>query len=78
MEVSAPRAGTAFPAFDDLRAYLNERILGQDNLVERPLLADGHLPVEGPPGLAKTRALKALAQGIEGNFQRLQFTPDRD
>ncbi|ADE11085.1 AAA family ATPase [Sideroxydans lithotrophicus] len=80
MDVSvAPHATTAISAFNGLRAYLNEQILGQDNLVERlllALLADGHLLVEGPPGLAKTRAIKALAHGIEGNFQRLQFTPD--
>jgi MoxR-like ATPase len=79
MEVTAPRAGTALLAFNELRTYLNQQILGQDNLVVRlllALLADGHLLVEGPPGLAKTRAIKALAQGIEGNFQRLQFTPD--
>lgn len=62
-----------------LRGYLNGQILGQENLVERllvALLADGHLLVEGPPGLAKTRAIKALAQGLEGEFQRVQFTPD--
>jgi MoxR-like ATPase len=40
------------------------------------LLADGHILVEGPPGLAKTRAVKTLASGIEGDFQRIQFTPD--
>ena len=76
---STPHAGTALAAFNELRSYLNEQILGQDNLTERllvALLADGHLLVEGPPGLAKTRAIKALAQGIEGDFQRLQFTPD--
>ena len=62
-----------------LRAYLNTQVLGQEQLVQRllvALLADGHLLVEGPPGLAKTRAVKALAQGVEGNFQRIQFTPD--
>ncbi|OIR06576.1 ATPase RavA [mine drainage metagenome] len=66
-------------AFNELRTYLNEQILGQENLVERlllALLADGHLLVEGPPGLAKTRAIKALAHGIECDFQRVQFTPD--
>lgn len=76
---STPHAGTALAAFNELRGYLNEQILGQDNLTERllvALLADGHLLVEGPPGLAKTRAIKSLAQGIEGDFQRLQFTPD--
>jgi MoxR-like ATPase len=40
------------------------------------LLADGHILVESPPGLAKTRAVKTLASGLEGNFQRIQFTPD--
>ena len=79
MQNLAPRATTALAAFDGLRSYLNEQILGQENLVERlllALLADGHLLVEGPPGLAKTRAIKALAHGIEGDFQRIQFTPD--
>jgi MoxR-like ATPase len=69
----------ALAAFDALRAYLNAQILGQDTLVERllvALLGDGHLLVEGPPGLAKTRAIKALAHGIEADFQRVQFTPD--
>ena len=62
-----------------LANYLNSQILGQQNLVSRmliALLADGHLLVEGSPGLAKTRAVKTLAQGIEGDFQRIQFTPD--
>ena len=72
-------ADTALTAFNSLRGYLNSQILGQENLVQRllvALLADGHLLVEGPPGLAKTRAIKALAHGLEGNFQRVQFTPD--
>ena len=62
-----------------LSAYLNSRILGQKNLVSRlliALLADGHLLVEGAPGLAKTRAVKELAVGVEGHFHRIQFTPD--
>lgn len=66
-------------AFKTLRRYLESQILGQERLVERlliALLADGHLLVEGPPGLAKTRAIKALAHGLEGSFQRVQFTPD--
>jgi MoxR-like ATPase len=74
-----PQASRTLASFNTLRAYLNEQILGQDRLVERllvTLLADGHLLVEGPPGLAKTRAVKALAQGLEADFQRLQFTPD--
>jgi len=62
-----------------LREYLASQIIGQHELTERllvALLADGHLLVEGPPGLAKTRAIKALAQAVEADFQRVQFTPD--
>lgn len=62
-----------------LSAALHAQILGQDRLVSRlliALLADGHLLVEGAPGLAKTRAVKALARGVEGHFHRIQFTPD--
>lgn len=62
-----------------LRDYLNLRILGQRALISRlliALLADGHLLVEGAPGLAKTRAVKELSEVIEGDFHRIQFTPD--
>ena len=62
-----------------LKYYIEERIIGQYELVERlliALLADGHLLVEGAPGLAKTRAIKVLGDAIEGDFQRIQFTPD--
>ncbi|MGR8950113.1 MAG: AAA family ATPase [Gammaproteobacteria bacterium] len=62
-----------------LQTHVSEKIIGQEALVERlliALLADGHLLVEGPPGLAKTRAIKVLADGIEGDFHRIQFTPD--
>ena len=62
-----------------LRDFVSQRILGQERLVERllvALLCDGHLLVEGPPGLAKTRAIKILGEGIEGEFHRIQFTPD--
>jgi len=54
-------------------------IVGQDHLLERmivALLARGHILVEGVPGLAKTMAIKTLAQAIGGEFQRIQFTPD--
>jgi MoxR-like ATPase len=64
---------------DSLRAWLLQQIIGQEYLVDRLLiaiLADGHLLVEGAPGLAKTKAIKQLALGIEGTFQRVQFTPD--
>jgi len=62
-----------------LLEFMDSRILGQQRLTSRMLvamLADGHILVEGPPGLAKTRAVKTLASGIEGDFQRIQFTPD--
>ena len=66
-------------ALNNLRKHLSASIIGQDQLVDRlliALLADGHLLVEGAPGLAKTRAIKALADGLDGNFHRIQFTPD--
>ncbi|MBQ60767.1 MAG: AAA family ATPase [Gammaproteobacteria bacterium] len=62
-----------------LEKWLSGQIIGQEKLVNRllvGLLADGHLLVEGAPGLAKTKAIKILAEGIEGNFHRIQFTPD--
>jgi MoxR-like ATPase len=66
-------------AFERLRSQLESRIIGQHQLVEHliiALLADGHLLVEGAPGLAKTTAIKELASRIQGDFHRLQFTPD--
>ena len=66
-------------AFQQLQNYLNRQVLGQPDFTQNLLiavLADGHLLVEGPPGLAKTRAVQALAKGIEGDFHRVQFTPD--
>lgn len=62
-----------------LKQYIAQHIIGQEQLVDRlliALLADGHLLVEGPPGLAKTRAIKVLGEGIECEFHRVQFTPD--
>ena len=62
-----------------LKDYINKKIIGQADLVDKlliALLADGHLLVEGAPGLAKTRAIKILSDGVEGDFQRVQFTPD--
>ena len=67
------------PSFIELRQHMNRRVIGQEGLVTRllvALLADGHLLVEGAPGLAKTRAVKELAAGLEGDFHRVQFTPD--
>ncbi len=65
--------------FSTLKQRLEQQIIGQPVLVERlliALLADGHLLVEGAPGLAKTRAIRQLGEFIEGSFQRIQFTPD--
>lgn len=65
--------------FSSLQKYLATQIIGQPALVENlliALLANGHLIVEGPPGLAKTRAVNALADGLEADFHRIQFTPD--
>ena len=77
-EASAGQSATQ-QAFERVRTDLSGRIVGQDALIERlliALLADGHLLVEGAPGLAKTTAIKELALRIEGDFQRVQFTPD--
>jgi MoxR-like ATPase len=77
---SAPTpAPEAHAAFTRLRTHLEQRILGQPDLVEKLLvclLADGHLLVEGAPGLAKTTAVKTLAAALEGEYHRIQFTPD--
>ena len=65
--------------FKTLEDHTSKLIIGQSHLINRMLIAllcDGHLLVEGPPGLAKTRAIKVLSRSIEGNFHRLQFTPD--
>ena len=65
--------------FATLREQLSAEIVGQSALIERlliALLADGHLLVEGAPGLAKTTAIRALAERLEADFARVQFTPD--
>jgi len=62
-----------------LETHLKRLVVGQEHLLARmltALLCDGHLLVEGAPGLAKTRAIKVLSHSIEGDFHRLQFTPD--
>ncbi len=62
-----------------LRDHVGSLVVGQPEMVERMLIAllcDGHLLVEGAPGLAKTRAIKVLSDSIESSFHRLQFTPD--
>lgn len=68
-----------FQQIQTLKLWMSDQIIGQEHLIERlliALLADGHLLVEGAPGLAKTKAIKTLAQAVEGEFHRIQFTPD--
>ena len=63
----------------DLLAEINKIMVGQQALVERvliALLADGHILIEGVPGLAKTLLIKTVAQAIQADFSRIQFTPD--
>ena len=78
-QTTSQETSAAFQAFSHLRGQIQQHIIGQAALIDRlliALLADGHLLVEGAPGLAKTTAIKTLAEGIEGDFHRIQFTPD--
>ena len=66
-------------SIQNLKKFVEQHIIGQEALVDRmliALLADGHLLVEGAPGLAKTKAIKVLSDGIESDFHRIQFPPD--
>jgi MoxR-like ATPase len=81
MELSAPKPAADQPhhPLEQALYQVKKTIVGQDELLERmfvALLARGHLLVEGVPGLAKTMAVKALAQAVGGQFHRIQFTPD--
>jgi len=70
---------SAFLDLQKISTHLNSVIIGQSMLIERlliSLIADGHLLVEGAPGLAKTKAIKDLSNCIDTGFQRIQFTPD--
>ena len=70
---------TAIKKFQELELHASGLIIGQSELINRMLIAilcDGHLLVEGAPGLAKTRAIKVISDSIEGTFNRIQFTPD--
>jgi MoxR-like ATPase len=78
MDPHRPELGRHHP-LEQALYEVKKTIVGQDVLLERmlvALLARGHLLVEGVPGLAKTMAIKTLAQAIGGQFQRIQFTPD--
>jgi MoxR-like ATPase len=66
-----PEQSPSQSAFQSLKKHISQQIVGQEVLIDRlriALLADGHLLVEGAPGLAKTRAIKVLSEGIEGNL----------
>ena len=79
MDTPSPDTSRLHGLFTGLRDDLSTQIVGQADLVERlliALLADGHLLVEGAPGLAKTTAIRALASRIDADFARVQFTPD--
>jgi MoxR-like ATPase len=84
MEMDVPddtvaHVSDASAAFAELRARMGQAIIGQERVIERlliALLADGNVLVEGLPGVAKTRAVKALAKNLDAEFRRIQFTPD--
>ena len=79
MDNAAPEGSRLHAVFRGLREALAQEIVGQAALIERlliALLADGHLLVEGAPGLAKTTAIRALASRLQADFARVQFTPD--
>ncbi|KGM55304.1 ATPase AAA [Lysobacter daejeonensis GH1-9] len=79
MDGADNQPATLHATFSALRDDLGRRIIGQAALVERllvALLADGHLLVEGAPGLAKTTAIRVLAGRLDADFARVQFTPD--
>ena len=77
--MNTPATDTPHGAITEASVWLEQKIIGQSALVQRlmtALLCGGHLLVEGAPGLAKTRAIKELANVVEGDFHRIQFTPD--
>ncbi|MYE80444.1 MAG: AAA domain-containing protein [Gammaproteobacteria bacterium] len=78
-EATLAEAGSVRERFDVVRAEVGKVLVGQDALVRRlllALLADGHVLLEGVPGLAKTLVVSTLAQAVECTFSRIQFTPD--
>ena len=78
-EATLAEAGSVRERFDVVRAEVGKVLVGQDALVQRlllALLADGHVLLEGVPGLAKTLVVSTLAQAVECSFSRIQFTPD--
>ena len=79
IDALAERIEQTRPFLDEIRAEVGRVIVGQQGMIDRllvALLADGHVLVEGVPGLAKTLTVRTLAQTMSTGFQRLQFTPD--
>jgi len=79
LEEIEPRIQELRPHFEAIHAEVGKILVGQKGMVDRlliGLLANGHILLEGVPGLAKTTAVKALAQSLDGQFSRIQFTPD--
>ena len=79
IDALAERIVQCRPFIDEIRAEIGRVIVGQQGMIHRllvALLADGHVLVEGVPGLAKTLTVRTLAQTLNTGFQRLQFTPD--
>ena len=79
IEQTSHQIKAASEPFRRIVAEVNRILVGQKQLVHRMLvglLADGHLLIEGVPGLAKTTAVASLAKAIDTGFQRIQFTPD--
>jgi MoxR-like ATPase len=78
-ELLTPEIAELAPAIERVRAEVGKVLVGQTYMVDRlliALIADGHILVEGLPGLAKTTAVKAIAQAVGTEFARIQFTPD--
>ncbi len=79
MESARPQAGPRASRMEHILYEVKKVVVGQDHFLERVLvaiLAQGHLLVEGVPGLAKTLTVKTLARTLRGTFRRIQFTPD--
>src|SRR5437868_9951193 len=79
MDVKEPGTGGISAQMERVLYEVKKTVVGQDHFLERVLvaiLAQGHLLVEGVPGLAKTLTVKTLARTVRGQFRRIQFTPD--
>src|SRR5947208_13341104 len=79
MDAKEPGTGGISAQMERILYEVKKIVVGQDHFLERvmvAILAQGHLLVEGVPGLAKTLTVKTLAQAVHGQFRRIQFTPD--